>query len=83
MLNQPQRSTDGQRKLMLWELKLDILQVDSNSNAHQVTSGLLNSSVRIISTSLCVILTFLTTIGDCPGLVEIYRAISDVIFDLF
>lgn len=32
MLNQPQRSTDGQRKLMLWELKLDILQVDSNSN---------------------------------------------------
>lgn len=83
MLNQSQRSTDGQRKLMLWELKLDILQVDSNSNAHQVTSGLLNSSVRVISTSLCVILTFLTTIGDCPGLVEIYRAISDVIFDLF
>lgn len=66
-----------------WELKLDILQVDSNSNADQVTSGLLNSSVRIISTSLCVILTFLTTIGDCHGLVEIYRAISDVIFDLF
>lgn len=83
MLNQSQRSTDGQRKLMLWELKLDILQVDSNSNAHQVTSGRLNSSVRVISTSLCVILTFLTTIGDCPGLVEIYCAISDVIFDLF